>query len=591
MAASQRPAAARAAVGRAAQPGDRSEQPPVTVLTFHQPLASIIAYGLQRLDGRVWSSRHRGPLWIHAAAHEPRPSDIAMMEDFVRHTYSLDAPGEPTLPPAYPTSALVGCVEMADCVQASEFDGWARTLPDGAREEATAHGRDYYFLFCRHRRLRQPIQMSGRHKLWRLDRKLAAALWEGGLAPSELLPIDWLGHRQAAVSGAATVPVPVPLGETQAPREPRALPPPPPAAAAAAARPATSSAHCDDGFDDGFDGWMLAEALRLSQLGAGEGSPLLPRPPPSSRSEGAGAASARRAAAADEDAALARVLQQAELEESDAAWGAALAAVAAEEAAEAAVVSEATRREAEAAAEAEAVAEALAAAEAAAAVEAAALEAAQAAEEEEVLAAVLRAREIEMLQAEGRGGGPGQDAGSIEHGSELHDSGSTFQAHLCGIASADAALAALSAVHRDSRVRHAACVPWAYRVVEGGSGVVKRGCDDGGEAGAASRLAELLETAGAANVLVAVSRRVDGPMLGGRRFNHFLNCARELLEQCGYDRRPALRREAARGASGSSRGGQQPGATPASSGGQHDRRVYVPTRRQRQYSATHKNHG
>eukprot|EP01052_Picozoa_sp_SAG31_P028089 SAG31_NODE_2681_length_5262_cov_5.705791_6_plen_87_part_00 len=66
---------------------------------------------------------------------------------------------------------------------------------------------------------------------------------------------------------------------------------------------------------------------------------------------------------------------------------------------------------------------------------------------------------------------------------------------------------------------------------------MRRGNGDGGEAGGGARLAQLLETAAAANVYVAVSRQCNGPMLGGRRWNHFLNCARELLEQCGYDQR------------------------------------------------------
>jgi hypothetical protein len=104
----------------------------------------------------------------------------------------------------------------------------------------------------------------------------------------------------------------------------------------------------------------------------------------------------------------------------------------------------------------------------------------------------------------------------------------------------------------------------------------------------------LLETAGAANVLVAVSRQVDGPMLGGRRFNHFLNCARELLEQCGYDQRSQREDGRGRGRGDGARargtGQARAGATPAGSGGQMERRVYAPTRKQREYSASHREH-
>jgi putative IMPACT (imprinted ancient) family translation regulator len=78
---------------------------------------------------------------------------------------------------------------------------------------------------------------------------------------------------------------------------------------------------------------------------------------------------------------------------------------------------------------------------------------------------------------------------AVEHGSELEDTGSIFQAHLCALSNADGTAAALHAICRDERVRRAACMPWAYRLVER-NGSVRRGCDDGGEAGAASRLAE-----------------------------------------------------------------------------------------------------
>ena len=37
-------------------------------LSLHQPYASLLAYGLMRGEGRVWSTEHRGKLWIHAAS-------------------------------------------------------------------------------------------------------------------------------------------------------------------------------------------------------------------------------------------------------------------------------------------------------------------------------------------------------------------------------------------------------------------------------------------------------------------------------------------------------------------------------------------
>jgi hypothetical protein len=43
---------------------------PITVLSLHQPYASMLAYGLKRVEGRGWNSDFRGDLWIHAASKE-----------------------------------------------------------------------------------------------------------------------------------------------------------------------------------------------------------------------------------------------------------------------------------------------------------------------------------------------------------------------------------------------------------------------------------------------------------------------------------------------------------------------------------------
>ena len=188
----------------------RTSSVPTCVLSFHQPLASMIAYGLQRLDGRGWCSDYRGPLWIHAASKEPSPEEISEMEAFHTSvfrslaTYSGGDPeAVPTLPSSYPTSCLLGCVNVVDCVSAETYASWP-TLPNGALEEASIHGNGYFFLFENHRRLVVPQRMPGQHKLWQLERQLATLLWESdGVRPSAQAPISWVGHREAAEAAAA----------------------------------------------------------------------------------------------------------------------------------------------------------------------------------------------------------------------------------------------------------------------------------------------------------------------------------------------------------------------------------------------------
>jgi len=37
-------------------------------LSMHQPWASLLVHGFKRFEGREWTHKYRGPLWIHATA-------------------------------------------------------------------------------------------------------------------------------------------------------------------------------------------------------------------------------------------------------------------------------------------------------------------------------------------------------------------------------------------------------------------------------------------------------------------------------------------------------------------------------------------
>jgi hypothetical protein len=56
-------------------------------LTMHQPWASLLVCGIKRLEGRTWSSPHRGRLWIHSASHEPTAEEIESVEQMYRTLY------------------------------------------------------------------------------------------------------------------------------------------------------------------------------------------------------------------------------------------------------------------------------------------------------------------------------------------------------------------------------------------------------------------------------------------------------------------------------------------------------------------------
>lgn len=112
--------------------GDKADQ--MTCLTMHQPWASLLVCGIKRAEGRGWNTDFRGRLWIHAgcidsyileiAAKEPSPEIIAACENKYREIYNQhDCSVE--FPKHYPTSALIGCVDIVDVLSASE----ARAVP------------------------------------------------------------------------------------------------------------------------------------------------------------------------------------------------------------------------------------------------------------------------------------------------------------------------------------------------------------------------------------------------------------------------------------------------------------------------------
>ena len=45
-------------------------------LSMHQPWASLLVWGIKRIEGRGWPSDHRGRLWIAATVQPPAPEDI-----------------------------------------------------------------------------------------------------------------------------------------------------------------------------------------------------------------------------------------------------------------------------------------------------------------------------------------------------------------------------------------------------------------------------------------------------------------------------------------------------------------------------------
>ena len=49
-------------------------------ISMHQPWASLMVHGFKRFEGREWTTKYRGPLWVHATSKKPDPELIEQLE-------------------------------------------------------------------------------------------------------------------------------------------------------------------------------------------------------------------------------------------------------------------------------------------------------------------------------------------------------------------------------------------------------------------------------------------------------------------------------------------------------------------------------
>jgi len=140
-------------------------------LSMHQPWASLLVYGVKRVEGRIWSTEYRGRMWIAAAKRQPAPFEIKEVEDQYCKVFGLSRLEIP-FPESYPTACLLGAVDLVD---AKTHDDYMATKT--TREESSS---DHVFICKNPRVLMMPGQCSGEHKLWRIPAD-KVKLFQGGL--------------------------------------------------------------------------------------------------------------------------------------------------------------------------------------------------------------------------------------------------------------------------------------------------------------------------------------------------------------------------------------------------------------------------
>jgi len=126
-------------------------------MSMYQPWASLLVCGIKKHEGRTWYTPHRGRLWIHAGSKQPTPDSIKEVEDFYRKHYKND---KLQFPLNYPTSCLLGYVDLADCLSQ---DNYREKYPNGESES------EFVFICENPSELVVKAQMSGQPKIFKLD--------------------------------------------------------------------------------------------------------------------------------------------------------------------------------------------------------------------------------------------------------------------------------------------------------------------------------------------------------------------------------------------------------------------------------------
>jgi len=130
-------------------------------LSMHQPWASLLVMGIKIHEGRSWYSAHRGRLWVHSGSKVPSAEDIQTLENF----YKSRGVSPRAFPPpnGYPTSCLLGCVDVQEVLSQEEYQA-AHPMGESASP--------YVFICSNPQELVVKFPMSGKHKIYKLDSNL-----------------------------------------------------------------------------------------------------------------------------------------------------------------------------------------------------------------------------------------------------------------------------------------------------------------------------------------------------------------------------------------------------------------------------------
>lgn len=131
-------------------------------LTVHEPWASLLVAGVKRVENRVWRTKHRGRLYIHASKNS---GQVAQWSS-----------GQVELPPSatrllghlatFPYGCILGHVELIDCVRVEDLGDDYPQLLNAEHRPFVCGPWCWVMAPGSAVRFDEPVPAQGRQQLW-----------------------------------------------------------------------------------------------------------------------------------------------------------------------------------------------------------------------------------------------------------------------------------------------------------------------------------------------------------------------------------------------------------------------------------------
>lgn len=141
-------------------------------ISLWQPWALLWVAGIKVHETRHWPTNHRGPLLVHAAKKLCRDVDAQLADILMRHFGTMWAK-------RMPRGALIGCVEIEDCVPTTA-DPLLYTVSDDERACGNWSPGRYAWRAQQAYRFCDPIPYIGRQGFFEVPTELVMPALAGG---------------------------------------------------------------------------------------------------------------------------------------------------------------------------------------------------------------------------------------------------------------------------------------------------------------------------------------------------------------------------------------------------------------------------